>query len=61
MPDREAWHAVVQHGDEQHDQEAELVTLEGLTARPGATIELTDGVRVTLLEPAVETTEREAA
>lgn len=49
---REAWLCVVQHGDSEHDQESEVVTLEGLTAEPGATIELTDGVRVTLLEPA---------
>lgn len=49
---REAWLAVVQHGDNQYDQESEVVTLEGLTAEPGATIEMTDGSRVTLLEPA---------
>lgn len=52
MTAREAWLAVVQDGDEPHDQETELVTLEGLTAEPGATIETTDGRRITLLEPA---------
>lgn len=49
---REAWLAVVQHGDDEHEQETEVVTLEGLTAKAGAVIEMTDGVRVTLLEPA---------
>jgi hypothetical protein len=48
---REAYICVVQHGDHD-DQETELVTLEGLTAAPGATIELTDGTRITLVEPA---------
>jgi hypothetical protein len=48
---RESWLAVVQDGDEPHDQETELVTLEGAHAEPGATIELTDGTRITLVEP----------
>lgn len=52
MADREAWLAVVQHGDDEHDQDTELVTLEGITAAPGATIELTDGQRITLVEQA---------
>jgi hypothetical protein len=52
MPEREAWLAVVQNGEEPEDQETELVTLEGLTAYAGATIETTDGRRITLLEPA---------
>lgn len=47
--EREAWLAVVQDGDE---QETELVTLEGLTAQAGATIETTDGRRITLTAPA---------
>lgn len=47
---REAWLAVVQDGDE--TEETELVTLEGAHAEPGATIELTDGRRITLIEPA---------
>jgi len=47
---REAWLAVVQNGD--HAEETEVVTLEGLTAAPGATIEMTDGQRITLVEPA---------
>lgn len=50
---REAWLGVVQDGDD--DQEAEVVTLEGLVGSPGATIETTDGRRITLLEPAGET------
>lgn len=48
---REAWLAVVQDGD---DQETEVVTLTGVTARPGATIETTAGQRITLVEPAGE-------
>jgi hypothetical protein len=52
MAERESWLAVVQHGDDDHEQDTELVTLEGVEAKPGATIELTDGQRITLLEPA---------
>lgn len=48
--ERSAFYAVVQEPD--GTEESELVTLEGLTASPGATIELTDGRRITLLEPA---------
>lgn len=59
MPQREAWIAVVQDGDDPVDQETELVTLDGLTGREGATIELTDGRRITLTSPAGEG--REAA
>lgn len=55
----EAWLGIVQDGDEPGDQETEVVTLSGLRAEPGATIETTDGRRITLLEPAGET--REAA
>lgn len=49
-----SWLAVVQRGDEEHDQETELVTLRGISAEQGAeaTIELTDGTRITLVEPA---------
>lgn len=49
-PSRESWFAVVQDGDDQ--EETELVTLDGITAVPGATIEMTDGQRITLVEPA---------
>jgi len=45
---RDAWLAVVQDGD---DQETELVTIESVDGQP-RTIELTSGVRITLLEPA---------
>lgn len=55
----EAWHAVVQDAD--GEQEAEIVTLTGAHAEPGATIELTDGVRITLSAPAGETPDRAAA
>lgn len=51
MADRESWLAVVQTGDDPADQETELVTLEGVHAEAGGTIELTDGQRITLLEP----------
>lgn len=51
MPDREAWLAVVQDGDSPEDQETEIVTLEGVHAEAGGTIELTDGRRITLMEP----------
>lgn len=47
----ESWHAVVQRGDGEHEQEEELVTLEGLTAEAGATIELTSGERIQLMSP----------
>lgn len=53
MPEREAWIAVVQDGDGPEDQETELVTLEGRGhLEPGDVIELTDGRRITLMEPA---------
>lgn len=52
MADCESWIAVVQSGDERERQETELVTLEGCHADAGAVIELTDGRRITLLEPA---------
>ena len=50
----ESWIAVVQRGDEAHEQETELVTLRGVRPEQGeeATIELTDGTRITLVEPA---------
>lgn len=48
---REAWMAVVQSGDDEHQQETEVVTLERAHAEAGATIELTDGTRITLVEP----------
>lgn len=53
-PERQAFLAVVQHGDNPAEDDSELVTLEGLTGEPGATIELTDGTRITLLEPVGE-------
>lgn len=52
MPDREAWLAVVQDGEGHADQETELVTLDRIHAEAGGVIELTDGRRITLLEPA---------
>jgi len=52
MAERESWLAVVQDGDGPEDQETELVTLDGVRADPGGTIELTDGRRITLVEPA---------
>lgn len=52
---REAWLGVVQDGDASEAQETELVTLTGVQGVPGGTIELTDGQRITLLEPAGET------
>ena len=61
MSQRESWLAVVQDGDEKHDQETELVTLEGVHAEPGGTIETTDGRRITLVEPAGESRDLEAA
>jgi len=48
MPNREAWLGVVQNGDDPTEQETEIVTLQGLHAEPGATIEMTDGRRITL-------------
>lgn len=51
MAEREAWLAVVQDGED-GVEETELVTLEGAHAEPGATIELTDGRRITLVSPA---------
>lgn len=47
---RAAWLAVVQNGDDQVE-ETELVTIEFRDGQP-AVIELTDGRRITLLEPA---------
>lgn len=49
---REAWLAVVQDAD--GSEETEVVTLEGATGTAGATIELTDGSRITLTAPAQE-------
>lgn len=59
MPDpkREAWIGTVQNGPSEHDQEEEIVTLEGLHAEPGAVIETTNGQRITLVHRA----DREAA
>ena len=48
---REAWLATVQSGDDPTDQETELVTVEFHDGEP-AVIELTNGQRITLLEPA---------
>lgn len=48
---REAWLAVVQHGDDRSEQDTELVTVEFVDGEP-RTIEATDGLRITLLEPA---------
>ena len=46
---REAWLAVVQDAD--GNEETELVTIESVNGEP-RTIEMTDGSRITLLEPA---------
>jgi argininosuccinate synthase len=48
---REAWLATVQNGDEISEQHDELVTIEFVDGEP-RTIEMTDGQRITLLEPA---------
>lgn len=48
---REAWLATVQNGDEASEQHDELVTIEFVDGEP-RTIEMTDGQRITLLEPA---------
>jgi hypothetical protein len=48
---REAWLATVQNGDEVSEQHDELVTIEFVDGEP-RTIEMTDGQRITLLEPA---------
>lgn len=53
MAERESWLAVVQRGDGEHEQDTELVTLEGVHASAGGFIELTSGERITLLGPAV--------
>lgn len=53
---REAWTAVVQDAD--GNQETELLTLTGAHAEPGATFELTDGTRITCVEPAGESQSR---
>lgn len=58
MPEREAWIVVVQND---HEEETEVVTLEGVTATPGATIEGTDGQRITFVEPAGVEAARQAA
>lgn len=48
---REAFIAVVQNGDDPVEQETELVTVEFVDGEPHI-IELTNGQRITLLEPA---------
>ncbi|MFL5911447.1 MAG: hypothetical protein ACJ768_12835 [Gaiellaceae bacterium] len=48
---REAYVALVQRGDDAHDQETELVTVEYVDGELN-TIEMTDGQRITLLAPA---------
>lgn len=48
---REAFLAVVQDGDDASKDETELVTIETVDGQI-RTIELTDGRRITLLEPA---------
>lgn len=50
---REAYVAVVQNGDAPTDQETELVTVEYVDGEPRV-IELTNGQRITLLQPADE-------
>jgi hypothetical protein len=48
---REAFVALVQRGDDVHNQDTEIATVEFVDGEP-RTIELTDGQRITLLEPA---------
>ncbi len=50
MPDRQAWLAVVQHGDDE-PEETEVVTIEQGEGLPPV-IELTDGTRITCVSPA---------
>lgn len=57
---RESWLAVVQRGDEETDQETELVTVEFRDAAPSR-IDLTDGTSITLLEPAASVSPTSAA
>jgi hypothetical protein len=47
--DTESWLGLVERGS---SKETELVTLTGLKAEPQAVIETTDGIRITLTEPA---------
>lgn len=47
----ESWLAIVQTGDAEHEQETELVTLEGIEGRVGAVIDLGNGMRIVLDEP----------
>jgi hypothetical protein len=49
---REAWIGVVQNGDDPAEQETEVVTFERIHGEAGGVIELTDGRRITLTEPA---------
>lgn len=48
----QAWIAVVQDAD--GNEETEVVTITSSTAREGTIIDLTDGTRITLVEPATE-------
>lgn len=50
---REAWLVLLESGD--GDQETELVTLDGITVQAGATLEGTNGQRLTFLESVTET------
>lgn len=59
MAHREAWLAVVEDG--RREPETELVTVTGGLLEPGATIETTDGRRITLTERAGESPDLEAA
>lgn len=52
MADRQSWLAVIQRGEEPADTDTEVVTLDGMSAEAGATIELTSGERITLVEAA---------
>lgn len=50
---RESWLAVVQDGDKPDEQETEVVTLAaGLHGQPGDAIEISNGVRIVLVERA---------
>lgn len=56
--ERETWVAVVQTGDEEHEQETELVTVEYRDGKPSV-IDVWNGQRIELLEPASAAAEEE--
>lgn len=56
--ERETWVAVVQTGDDEHDQETELVTVEYRDGKPYV-IDVWNGLRISLVEPATDEAEEE--